>query len=53
MKTEPNLAVKELRRIIGRTQAELRLEVKLRPGWTPERSMNQPKPAEKIAVLGR
>ena len=32
-------------------EAELRLELKLRPGWTPGRSMHPPKPAEKIAVL--
>jgi hypothetical protein len=33
-------------------EAELRLELKLRPGWTPGRCMQPPKPAEKIAVLG-
>jgi hypothetical protein len=27
------------------------LELKLRPGWKPGRSMNLPKPAEKVAVL--
>jgi hypothetical protein len=31
---------------------KLRLELEVAPGWTPGRSMNKPKPASMVAVLG-